>query len=317
MNRAHVHLSAVLLLGAFLACVASGTSAARRPRAVCSQTLTSGSIERFVNSLAPGQKGCLKGAFTQDVEIRRRRVTLRSAPGTRAYVCGEIVVDDSADDVTLRGLRIDGSCSSANTIYLRGERTRIEYNNITNRHKGQSCILVGQEPAGWQADNVTIRHNSIHGCGVDATRDQGIYLLRTTGTVIADNVIYDISAFAMQFWGDVRNSTFAHNVTDGGPATHRGGLIVGADERPLPRGNLVADNIISYTAGVAVEGWGGSGNVVRGNCLWKNEDGSFRGSGFSQTNNIVVRRSPFVNRNAHDYRLRRGSRCAGKGPRPK
>jgi Right handed beta helix region len=315
MNRAYAQLSAVLLVAASLVFVASGPSAGRRPPTACSRTLTSGSIERFVNNLAPGQKGCLKGAFREDVEIRQRGVTLRSAPGTRAYVCGQIFVDDSADDVTLRGLRIDGSCSSANTMYLRGERTRIEYNNITNRHKGQSCILVGQDPAGWQADNVKIRHNRIHGCGMDATRDQGIYLLRTTGTVIEDNVIFDISAFAMQFWGDVRNSTFAHNVTDGGPATHRGGLIVGADEGPLPRGNLVADNIISYTAGVAVEGWGGSGNVVRGNCFWQNEDGSFRGSGFSPTNNIVVRSPPFVNRNAHDYRLRRGSRCAGKGPR--
>src|SRR5262249_35130346 len=206
----------------------------------------------------------------------------------------------SADDVTLRGLRIDGSCSSANTIYLRAERTRIEYNNITNGHKGQSCILVGQDPAGWQADNVTIRHNRIHGCGMDATRDQGIYLLRPTGPVIEDNVIFAISAFAMQFGGDVRTPPSAHNVTDGVPATHRGGLIVGADEGPLPRSNLVVDNIISYTAGVGVEGWGGSGNVVRGNCFWQNEDGSFRGSGVSPTNNNVVRRSPVGKRNAHD-----------------
>ena len=316
MSRAHVQRIAVLLLAGSLAYGASGASAARRPPAVCTRTLTSGSIERFVNSLSPGQKGCLKGTFNQDVEIRRRGVTLRSAPGTRAYVCGVIIIDDSADDVTLRGLRIDGSCTSGNTIYLRAERTRIEYNNITNRHKGQSCILVGQDPAGWQADDVTIRHNRIHGCGIDATRDQGIYLLRTTGTMIADNVIYDISAFAMQFWGDVRNSTFAHNVTDGGAATHRGGLIVGADDGPLPSGNLVADNIITYTAGVAVEGWGGSGNLVRDNCLWQNRDGAFRGSGFSQANNIVLRRTPFVNRNGHDYRLKRGSRCAGKGPRP-
>src|SRR5262249_58503796 len=109
--------------------------------------------------------------------------------------------------------------------------------------------------------------------------------------------------------GGVRTSSLAHTVRGGAPATHRGGLIVGADEGPLPRSNLVVDNIISYTAGVGVEGWGGSGNVVRGNCFWQNEDGSFRGSGFSQTNNIVVRRSPFLNRNAHGYRLRRRRRC--------
>jgi parallel beta helix pectate lyase-like protein len=316
VGRARVHRVVLLLLLVSLSYCVTATSAARRPsRHVCSRTLTSGSIERFVNGLSAGKTGCLKGAFEQDVDIRRRGVTLRSAPGARAYVCGNITVEDSADDFTLRGLKIDGSCTGLNTIYLRGDRTRLLYNDITNRHKGQSCILVGQSPSGWEAESVIISRNRIHDCGSDATRDQGIYLLKTTGSRIEDNVIYDVSAFALQFWGDVRNSTFAHNVTDGGPASARGGLVVGGDSDPLPSGNLVENNIISYTASAAVEGWGGDRNLVRDNCFSQNRGGQFSGSGFSQVNNRVVRASPFVNRNAHDYRLRRGSRCAGKGPR--
>ena len=93
-------------------------------------------------------------------------------------------------------------------------------------------------------------------------------------------------------------------------------MIVGAESEPLPSGNLVDDNIITFTANAAVEGWGGSGNLVRDNCFSQNRGGLFSGSGFSQTNNTVARRSPFVNRTAHDYRLRRASGCAGKGPRP-
>jgi Right handed beta helix region len=314
MDGTRLHRLLLLLLAALSSGV-TATSSARPSQQVCSRTLASGSIERFVNALSVGQTGCLQGAFEQDVEIRRRGVTLRSAPGARAYVCGRITVGDSADDVTLRGLRIDGSCTSLNTIYLRAERTRLLYDEITNRHKGQSCILVGQSPTGWEADYVTIAHNRIHECGSDATRDQGIYLHTTTGTVVTDNAIYDVSAFAMQFWGAVRNSIFAHNVTDGGPGSARGGLIVGAEDGRLPSGNVVKDNIISYTANAGVEGWGGSGNLVSDNCFAMNRGGATSGSGFSQTNNTVARRSPFVNRNAHDYRLRRGSRCAGKGPR--
>jgi len=315
--RPRTHLLVVLLLAASLSFGAGATSAAKKPSPrPCSRTLTSGSIDQFVNALAPGKTGCLKGVFKQDVTIRRRGITVTSAPRGRAYVCGRITIEDSADDVTLRGLKIDGSCTDLNTIYLRAERTRLQKNDITNGHKGQSCILVGQSPTGWQADNVTIKRNRIHDCGSDATRDQGIYLHRTIGTRVEDNVIYDVSAFALQFWGDVRNSKFSHNVTDGGPESARGGLIVGGEsEDALPFGNLIEDNIISYTATPAVEGLGGSGNLVRENCFWQNRGGPFRGSGFSQTNNTVARRLQFVNRDAHNYRLRPGSHCKGKGPR--
>jgi Right handed beta helix region len=308
------HRLFLLILAATLSYGVGATPAAQVPRrGDCDRTLTSGNVGRFVNALSRGQTGCLVGAFRQNVQITRRGVTLTSAPGRRASLCGWVTIEDSADDVTLRRLKIDGSCTRLNTIYLRAERTVIERNEITNRHRGQSCLLVGQH--GQPADGVRIRRNTIHGCGSAATQDHGVYLHETTGARVENNVIYDISAFAVGFWGIVRNSTFAHNVTDGGPASARGGLIVGSDLGPVPVGNLVEDNIISYTANAGVEGWGGSGNVVRGNCFWQNRGGAFSGSGFSQSNNIVAPSSPFVNRSVHDYRLRPGSRCAGKGPR--
>jgi parallel beta helix pectate lyase-like protein len=281
----------------------------------CDRTLTSGSVSNFVNSLASGQRGCLQGTFTENVTVTKAGVTLQSAPGTTAAICGYVTIEDSADDVTLRGLRIDGSCagSSYNTIYLRGERTLLENNDIINGHKGQSCLLIGQSPTGWQADNVTIRGNRIHQCGTDPTRDQGIYVHETTGTLIEDNTIYDISAFAMQFWGDVRNSIYRYNVSDGGAATYRGGLVVGADSGPLPADNLVENNIVTHTDNAAFEGWGGSNNVVRGNCVWQNGGGTFSGSGWTDGGNL--RADPlFVNWSTYDYRLSVASPCTGKGP---
>jgi chitodextrinase len=284
----------------------------------CSTMLVAGqgSLSTFVGGLQAGQIGCLQGTFNENFTLTRPGVTVQSVPGQTATICGKITVEDSADDVTLRLLKIDGSCAglSYNTIYLRGERALIEGNEITNKHQGQSCLIIGQSPTGWQADETVIVRNRIHHCGTDPTRDQGIYVHKTIGTRIEHNVIHDISAFAMQFWGDVRNSSFTHNVTDGGPATHRGGLIVGADSGPLPSGNLVENNIISHTDNAAFEGWGGSSNVVRYNCTWQTAGGQFSGSGWTSGGGNLAADPKFVNRAAHDYRLQTGSSCAGKGP---
>jgi Right handed beta helix region len=287
------------------------------PAPACDRTLTSGSISSFVNSLSPGQVGCLQGSFSQSIDITAAGVTLESVPGTTASICGELDVEDSADNVTVQNLTLDGSCAGGSIgIYMRGENTLLQGNEITNKHQGPSCILVGQSPAGWDANNVTIRRNVIHDCGIDATRDQGIYVLRTTGTVIEDNTIYNTSAFAMQYWGQVTNTTYRYNVSDGGPNTSRGNLIVGADSGTPPYNNTVHDNIIAYTKHVAFEGgFGGTNNVVSNNCVWQTS-GMFSGSnGWTDGGGNVSVDPQFVDRANHNYALKSGSPCAGKGPR--
>src|SRR5262249_5213283 len=214
-------------------------------------------------------------------------------------------------------LNIDGSCAAAVlTMYLRGENTLIQGNNITNQHIGKSCIIIGQDPAGWDANNVTIRRNVIHDCGVDGTRDQGIYVHRADGAVIEDNTIYNNAAFSFQYWGQVTNSTYRYNVSDGGANTARGNLIVGADSGTPPSGNTVYDNIITYTQHPSFEmGYGGSNNVVSNNCvyqtggLWMGSGGAWVDGGGNLTADPL-----FVDRANHNYALKAGSPCAGKGP---
>jgi parallel beta-helix repeat protein len=46
----------------------------------------------------------------------------------------------------------------------------------------------------------------------------------------------------------------------------------------LPSDNVIEYNVISYTKNAGIEGWGGSNNLVRSNCLWQNARGAFSGS---------------------------------------
>jgi hypothetical protein len=226
-------------------------------------------------------------------------------------------VEDSADDVTLRGIRIDGSCGppDRNTMYLHGERTIIEDNEITNGNVGRACILIGQSPSGYDADHVTIRRNVIHDCGhVDSPfYDHGIYLFRTTGTRIEHNVLYNLDGgFAVHFWGRITNTVVANNTSDGGPITLKGGYVIGTESGTPPSGNVIENNIITHTPTAGFTGYSGSDNLVRNNCFWET-DGQFSGTGFTDAGGNVTGDPAFVDRLAHDYRLQPGSPCAGKG----
>lgn len=85
-------------------------------------------------------------------------------------------------------------------------------------------------------------------------------------------------------------------------------------------GNVVARNIISnFTQRHNVEAWWGgpvgTGNVVRDNCLWNGALGNIDLSvgGFLAISNVVAEPG-FVDREAADFHLGRGSPCAGMGP---
>jgi hypothetical protein len=70
--------------------------------------------QKLVDSLQPGQTGCLRaGLYTQNVTISRggsagSPVTLSSYPGERATVRGRMRVQDSANNVVVESLDLDG-----------------------------------------------------------------------------------------------------------------------------------------------------------------------------------------------------------------
>jgi len=206
MTFLHTNKVAVVLAGLAIAASlvvgfpakAAKAKAGALARRVCDRTTGPGGrgVEQLVNRLRAGQVGCLRGTFDGDVAIDRggmpgRPITLRNIPGTRATIVGSFYVGPAANDVVVRGLRLDGRGGASPQV--NGDRVVFRDNEITNGHRG-ICFLLGadfESGSAWRARNVVIDHNRIHDCGrLPATgHDHGIYVEGANGVRITNNLI--------------------------------------------------------------------------------------------------------------------------------
>src|SRR5215213_1241715 len=157
--------------------------------------------QRLVDSLKPGQTGCLRsGTYTEADDTLTisgggsfgRRVVIRSVPGERTTFLGRVYITEAGDYVTLRNLVLDGSygpkCASGETCSVlpsptvNGDHAHLIGNDISNRRAGWeatlagSCINVGDSEV--KVKETLIENNRIHDCGriPSSNHDQGIYL---------------------------------------------------------------------------------------------------------------------------------------------
>jgi parallel beta-helix repeat protein len=318
---------------ASLAALTASSPAAAPKRAaapdarVCDLTASSParSVEQLVDRLRPGQVGCLRGAFEEDVVIDRggtpgRPITLRSAPGVRAKIVGVLDISSSANDVVITGLRLHGRGRASPQV--NGDRVVFRDNEITNGHRG-ICLLLGagfEERPELRARNVTIDHNRIHNCGrlPAGGHDHGIYVEGTNGVRITGNVIYDNADYAVHLYPDAQGTYIARNIMDG-----NGGGVIFAGEKAggeyqrdyASANNVVRNNVISNSREYHnIESWWGgptgAGNAATRNCLWNGADGNVSEQvGFRASRNVVARPS-FRRRSRGDFRLKPGSVCA-------
>src|SRR3712207_3302095 len=77
-----------------------------------------GAAQKLVNSLVPGETGCLHGGrYSENVRINRggtsesARITIRSFPGETAELYGRLYVPDEANYVTFEHLKLNGEAS--------------------------------------------------------------------------------------------------------------------------------------------------------------------------------------------------------------
>jgi hypothetical protein len=281
------------------------------------------SADRLVSALRPGDIGCLVGGVYDDLTIRRggrpgARITVRSAPGTRATIRGIVEVADSANHVTVSDVTIDGSGSDQQTVQVWGDVVTVRRAIVTNRGQGGSCIHLGSRDYGT-AVAPRIERSRLHDCGDDEF-DHGIYADSSRGAVIVRNYIYSNPGWGLHLYKDADNTRVADNVFDG---ERESGILIAGDEsdgRCLTSDeNVIRGNILTFSAKHGVDEWWGcapgKGNLAVGNCLWGNGSGPFdrEFEGYVERGNRIAN-PRFVNRAKADFRLRRGSGCARMGP---
>jgi hypothetical protein len=275
--------------------------------------------QKLVDSLQPGQTGCLRaGLYEQNVTMSGggssgSPVTLSSYPGERATVRGRFRVKDSANFVTVESLDLDGRNSDnlpSPSVY--GDDVTFKDNDVTNYHYTAICFLLGSDTYG-RARRTNIERNRIHDCGrlPAQNHEHGIYIEASDDVRVIDNWIYDNADRGVQMFPDAQRTYIARNVIDGNGQ----GIIFSRQSA----GNIVEHNVISNSVlRWNVEDWelSGAGNVARLNCVWTTRTDSYGRQGgvkvdpaFTAEQNLIA--DPrFVDRTAKDFRLGAGSPCA-------
>jgi nitrous oxidase accessory protein NosD len=206
-----------ILTVALFACNGGGEGQAQRAR-VCDRLASPGprAVQRLVDSLEPGQVGCLRqGTYHGSVSIHRagrpgRPITLRPQPGARARVVGALMVTRRAANMVVRGLYLDGrNRDNDPSPVVNGRRIRFVDNDVTNRHTA-ICFALGNPRFGVARD-VTIERNRIHDCGrLPATNlEQGVYVAVARGTRIVGNWVYANADQGIQLYPDARGTYVA------------------------------------------------------------------------------------------------------------
>jgi hypothetical protein len=279
------------------------------------------SVQRLVNSLRPGQTGCLRGGtYVGRVKIHNRGtaarpITLQSFPGQSARIVGRVWITRRSSHVVVRRLYLDGrNPPGLPSPTVNGRHIVFETNDVTNRRTG-ICFILGHEAYGT-AQDVTIRGNRIHDCGERPATNlhQGVYVSVARDTRVVDNWITDNADQGIQLFPDARRTYIAGNVID----SNGEGIIFGGGARRAAMDNLVEGNVISNSklrenVESHFEGPVGSNNVVRGNCIGGGTRDIGTGGildpqvGFEAVDNVLA--APSF-RSRGDYRLAEGSPCA-------
>src|SRR5207244_8578572 len=135
-----------------------------------------------------------------------------------------------------------------------------------------------------------------------------------SGTRILDNFVYHTLGNGIVLAPHAVGARVSHNFLDGNVS----GILIGGSRTEASSGNVVADNILSYSGKWNVHtawlGPVGRGNVVTGNCLWKGFAGNLVGTGLAVRRNLVA--SPRYVDRARRFSLRPGRPCFPKRPRP-
>jgi hypothetical protein len=183
---------------------------------------------------------CLHGGVyrTGDVWLRRRGMTITSAPGERATWRGRIVV--RATGITIERMNLDGTGRGRSSLpnpTINGTNFTLRDSDVTNR----TGICVHPLPyAGLTPTGFTIERNRIHDCGrrPRTNHDHGIYVAGGNG-VIRGNAVFGNADRGIQLYPFARHVRVVRNTIDGnGEGVHFG---LDAAHNTVS-GNLITDS---------------------------------------------------------------------------
>jgi nitrous oxidase accessory protein NosD len=178
-----------------------------------------------------------------------------------------------------------------------------------------SCVLVGSSRI---VSGLLIEGNRIHNCGRTGKHDHLLYLTQSRGAIIRRNLLVDNpGGWAVHLYPNADGTLVERNVID----SNEGGVIfAGSGGGATSDGNVVRANVITNSSPRwnVESSWSGGpsgqGNSASQNCLFSTGRGAPSGlgftNGFQASGNVVANAPVYVDREAGDYRLRRGSKCA-------
>ncbi len=293
----------------------------RQVPAACSGGVleTGGRLQRFADTLAPGETGCLRrGVYKGGVDLRRPRTALRSYPGEKVTIKGgQVRISPDATGAEISGMRL---VSTQLSPLIYASRAVISHNTITNHHTN-ICVHVARYPKTPIPNGVVIENNRIHDCGPlpADNHDHGVYIAVGRNTVIRDNLIYDNADRGIQLYPVAMRTRVVRNVIDG---NGEGIIFGGRTNHSLVKDNIISNSTVRHN--VEATAPKASHNVVRDNCLWSERaDEYYRGDppnsgvlpgspGFRVERNVIAD-PEFDNRIG--FHPDAGSPCARFGPR--
>jgi parallel beta-helix repeat protein len=301
----------------------------------CTKVALPGSnLKAFVNSLVPGDVGCLRAGVhgARGTEIfmtasgtQAAPITVRGYPGdAMPTILGYFPI--GGQYIVISGLLFDGPTGlvdanppnpavERNVIAIYGSNVEINHCEIRNSLAHAGIYLEG-------AYNARLIGNYIHDNGnfndpSTANLDHGIYFGSGSG-LIANNLIEHNYAFGVHLYPSTSNVVVQQNtiIKNG-----RSGVIIGgwttncpaAGCPPQPTNTLVVNNIIAFNAYYAFQSFElmTSGHIIKNNLLWENAGGNI------PTDERYTRNLTFVNQNNNiadprfaatsNYRLQSGS----------
>jgi parallel beta-helix repeat protein len=253
------------------------------------------------------------GATNQPITI-----TAADPAGARPVVHGRIVVADSANDVVISGLVLNGrNDEKLPSPTINGDNVVLLDNEITNDDFG-ICVNLGSESYGIAVGTI-IQDNRIHNCGSrpPTNLEHGIYVNYARDTTITGNIVYNNADRGIQLYPDAQNTQITNNVIDGNGT----GVIFSGSDGTVSSNNYVGRNIISNSERYNIDaywsedaGGVGQGNVVEDNCLWgAGLDEVSDQDGFTARFNLTVDPG-FQDRAGGRFALTAGSPCTGRAP---